>query len=181
MEESKMYTDIATGRSREVDIVIEASVLGHAAVVSIECVDTNRKADVGWIERMKCKHDRLPTNSLVLMSRNGFTSAARKVAQFYNIETVAFDEMTDVKLENLIGTNGSLWWKSITLTPAKVLAKVRKADGSEISAVLENNTAVLDSNGELMGTALQLVHWISKEGGGNKKPIKRRGRFTQGI
>jgi hypothetical protein len=44
--------------------------------VSIECRDRRRKQGVEWVEQMRGKHDRLPTNVLVLVSSSGFTRTA---------------------------------------------------------------------------------------------------------
>ena len=51
--ESKMLKDIITGAEREVDVCIEGSVGGHDVVVSFECIDRKRRADVTWVEMMK--------------------------------------------------------------------------------------------------------------------------------
>lgn len=59
--ESKMLTDRVTKRKREVDVCIEGHVGGHSVVVSVECRDHKRIADVSWVDAMKAKHDRLPT------------------------------------------------------------------------------------------------------------------------
>ncbi len=72
--ESKMLVDPMTGESSEVDICIEQTVGSHDIIVSLESTSTARPSDVGWVDQMKAKHDRLPTNKLVLVSQNGFTA-----------------------------------------------------------------------------------------------------------
>jgi hypothetical protein len=71
--ESKFLRDRVTGANREVDVCIESTIGGHEILVSIECRDRGRRADVGWVEEMKAKHERLPTNALVPISKSGFT------------------------------------------------------------------------------------------------------------
>ena len=92
--ESKMLEDRATGTMREVDVCIEGSVGGQNVIVSVECRDHQRVADVTWVEQLKVKHDRLPTNALILASRAGFTPEAREVARLY--ESVAEFGLRDV-------------------------------------------------------------------------------------
>ena len=89
--ESAMLLDRHTGAEREVDICIRTTIADHSVVISIECTDTSRPADVGWIDRMKAKHERLPTNSLVLVSRSGFSEEALKVARLNGIEALALE------------------------------------------------------------------------------------------
>ena len=72
--ESKMLTDRVTNRKREVDVCIEGHVGQHPVIVSVECRAHKRIADVTWVDTMKAKHARLPTNALILASRSGFTT-----------------------------------------------------------------------------------------------------------
>ena len=54
--ESKFLEDSRTATEREVDICIETAIAGHPVLLSIECCDSSRAADVGWVERMTAKH-----------------------------------------------------------------------------------------------------------------------------
>ncbi len=90
--ESKMLPDLVTNRKREVDVCEEGYVGGHSVKVCIECRDHKRPADVGRVDAMKAKHERLPTRALILVSRSGFTSEAQEVARRYGIEALALEE-----------------------------------------------------------------------------------------
>jgi hypothetical protein len=68
--------------------VIRASVGGLKVIVSMECRDRARPADVGWVEQMHGKHSSLPTNTLVLVSNSGFTEAAEEKARNYGFEVL---------------------------------------------------------------------------------------------
>lgn len=124
VSESRMLNDIVTGTEREVDIHIETVISSHPVTVSIECIDRKRAADIKWVEEMKAKHERLPTNALVLISRKGFSSEAIKVAKTYNIQTLTFDETTEDDIDRIFGNLDSLWSKVFTLTPKKVIVRV---------------------------------------------------------
>ena len=63
--ESKFLAD-SKGKKREVDICIESNIDGIPLIISTECIESKRLATVEWVERMKGKHDDLPTDVLVL-------------------------------------------------------------------------------------------------------------------
>ena len=71
--ESKELVGKVTGEKREVDICIEGSVGGVLTVISIECTDLSRQADVTLVKKMASKNKDLPTDVLFLYSRSCFT------------------------------------------------------------------------------------------------------------
>jgi len=87
--ESGMLKDSVTGQLREVDIVATRSAASHELVLSIECRDHARAADVQWVESASKKHEHLPTSKLVLWSRSGFTKPALLKAKALKIDTVS--------------------------------------------------------------------------------------------
>ncbi len=102
--ESKMLKDRITGQFREVDIVIRGRVGSEVVIVSIECRDHKRSADVTWIDAMKSKHERLDTNVLMLASANGFSAGAKALAEKYNIQLVSLtlgDETDSLNIPQL--------------------------------------------------------------------------------
>ena len=156
--ESKLLTDFVTGTKREVDICIETSIAEHRVVVCIECRDHKRPADVGWVDAMKCKHERLPTHGLVLVSRNGFTPEASEVARINSIETLAFDQIDEANVARLFGTSGSLWAKGCTLTVTNVAIGVMESAGlppERIDALPDNK--LFTNDGTELGTVKELV------------------------
>ena len=92
--ESEMLLDSVTGQNREVDIVAKRTVMEHQVVLSVECRDHRRAADVTWIESMAKKHEHLPTSKLVLWSHSGFTRPALLKAKVLKIDTVSQAEAT---------------------------------------------------------------------------------------
>lgn len=93
--ESALLTDRFTGEQREVDVCINSEIAGHKIIISLECRDRQRKADVSWVEEMHGKHESLPTNYLVLVSSSGFSAQARNKARNYGIDTVVPETLTD--------------------------------------------------------------------------------------
>ncbi len=116
--------DRLTKRFREVDVVIDGKVGSQRVVVSVECRDHQRVADVTWVDTMKAKHDRLDTHALLLASRSGFTPEARDVASKYGIELFTLEDIDDAKIPAMLGPNGYLWMKSVTITAEKVSIRV---------------------------------------------------------
>lgn len=124
--ESKMMRDRLTKRFREVDVVIEGKVGNHPVTVSVECRDHKRVADVTWVDMMKSKHDRLDTNALILASRSGFTPEARNVASTYGIEVFTLEDIESADIPRMMGSESSLFLKSVTISTQKVNVKVAK-------------------------------------------------------
>ena len=94
VQESAMLTDIRTGDSREVDVLLEARIAGHMVRLGVECRDHARRASVTWIEEMHGKHSDLPTDKVILYSASGFSDAAQKKAETLGMETVFPDSPT---------------------------------------------------------------------------------------
>jgi len=74
--ESKMLFDPQLQDHREVDIVIEGELDGEPITTSLEVIEHKRPAPVTWVEQQIAKHNSLPTNRLVLVSKSGFTKTA---------------------------------------------------------------------------------------------------------
>ena len=94
VNESVMLEDSVTHHPREVDIVATQLVAGHLLVLSVECRDHNRPADVLWVEGASKRHEHLPTSELVLWSRSGFTKQALIKASALKIDTVSQADAT---------------------------------------------------------------------------------------
>lgn len=163
VSESKMMRDRLTKRFREVDVVVEGKVGAQRVFVSIECRDHQRVADVIWVDAMKAKHDRLDTNVLLLASRSGFTQEARDVASKYGIEVFTLEDIDDHDISALLGPNGDLWLKSVTITAEKVSIRVAQVGllAPETVATAPDNLLYLEDGTELCQTK-ELVDGLLK-------------------
>lgn len=99
--ESKMVPDRATGLKREVDIYIEYSVGHHPVTIGVECVDKSRPADIFWVQGMVLKHQELGTSQLVLVSREGFTRAAREKAEQHGARAITLRQAESFNWQGL--------------------------------------------------------------------------------
>jgi len=149
--ESKMMRDRLTKRRREVDVVIEGKVGSQRVVVSVECRDHKRVADVTWVDTMKSKHDRLDTNALLLASARGFTREARDVAEKYGIELVTLENQESPELVEKLTPNGSLWHKTVSISADKVRVRVAAGEGfpAEVVVTSPDNLVHLKDGTEL--------------------------------
>src|SRR6476469_2684467 len=74
--ESVMLDDKVTGEKREVDILVIAPIgviSKSETTIAVECIDHKRKADVSWVEKMVGKYLHVQVDSVVLVSRKGFS------------------------------------------------------------------------------------------------------------
>jgi hypothetical protein len=110
VEESKMLTDLVSGEPREVDIYAQGTFAGHTVNIAIECRDHKRRQGVRWVEQMQSKHERLPTNLLILVSSSGFTGPAIAKANSYDIKTIAPTQAdSDLATEVLASLGVTAW------------------------------------------------------------------------
>lgn len=161
--ESKLLKNRLTGQEREVDICIESTMASHPVTISIECTDRKRRADVTWVEQMRAKHEDLPSDVLVLVSKSGFTPRAEQTARKRGIEILAVEQVDQDSADRLFGVLEALWCKVPTLFPEKVVVRVKETSAfkSEDVCALPDNI-VFDSDGKALGTAKDLVHsWLN--------------------
>jgi hypothetical protein len=110
VEELKMLTDLVSGEPREVDIYAEGIFAGHTVNIAIECRDHKRRQGVRWVEQMHSKHERLPTNLLILVSSSGFTGPGIAKANSYDIKTIAPTQAdSDLATEVLASLGVTAW------------------------------------------------------------------------
>ena len=149
--ESKMLRDRVTRKQREVDVCIEGRLGGQAVMVCVECRDHKRPADVQWVDASRTKHERLPTNALILASKSGFTPEARRVAEAYGIETFSLEDVDGTDFPALVGADGTIWTKTVFITPTKVTATVFPTDTlpEETVVLMQDNILYIEDGCEL--------------------------------
>jgi hypothetical protein len=155
--ESKFLPD-RNGKGHEVDIVIAGQVDGIPFIVSIECTEQSRPADDGWVNEMKGKHDRLPTDILILASKNGFTEGARDAAKEFNKRLVTLDQWEDAPTEALLRGLNLLFAKTSSQTVTKVVLGLT-ALGTRAAEEVEvpEHSRIFSESGEAVGTVQQLA------------------------
>lgn len=159
--ESKMLTDLVSGDQVEVDVCIEGVVGGEPVLICIECRERSRKADKNWVHEMRSKHDRLPTNALILAHNIGFSKSAEALAASFGIKTVTLEEVESPEYPELLANEMALWTKSFSIRAEKVWFVVDPEGDlpSERVRVLPTNY-VFDESGARLFTAEKLVTWV---------------------
>jgi hypothetical protein len=158
---SKFLLD-SDGKAHEVDICIESYVDGIRVIISIECTEQKRPADDGWVNEMKGKHDRLPTDILILYSRSGFTRGAEAAAKDFRKRLVTLETLDDASAERLFGGAGTLLFKTNALTVTNVTIGLA-ASGALPAGQLTlptgvyNNILIFNQSGQVIFSAETLV------------------------
>ncbi len=100
--ESGELTDPRTGSIREVDVVVELSTVPRRLLFVVECSDQRGRLDAEWMYKIVGKYaeDDVP---LVLVSRNGFTREAQRLADAHGYETTTLAEATNTAWSEWIG------------------------------------------------------------------------------
>lgn len=159
--ESKILVDKETLESREVDIYLTTSLGNYQLNISIECGNKKRKADIGWVEMMKAKHDKLETSRLVLVNKAGFTRQAIKYANRWNIQTLKYDQINSASANPIFDFN-DLVFKIFTQSVENVYFIVKK-DNALINVKVAPDTAVFNMNSEIVGIANDVMNYLMKQ------------------
>lgn len=93
VQESALLKDRETGNDVEVDILIRGDVAGTTVVIGVECVDRSRPSDIEWVRSMLKKHEDLPIDKPIFVSKAGFTRQAIAKAKANGAETLTFEEV----------------------------------------------------------------------------------------
>lgn len=141
------------------DIVIEGTIGNQSVVVSVECRDRARSADVTWVEQMQSKHARLPTNVLVLCSHSAFTEEAERVAALYGIRCCQFIDVAPDEPDRLFPDASALWAKACQASVQMVRITVEAVGQlSEDSIRAAPDTTVFLDDGRMLTSAAGIAH-----------------------
>jgi hypothetical protein len=145
--ESKLLSDRITNTNREVDIVIEKQIGDYSILVSVECQGRGRVASVEWVEQMIAKHQALPTNKLILVSRSGFTEAALQKSKFLGIELMKLADAIEADWKVMTGLENILLCRSAVI-PSACFATYQDPITNGSSIQLEMDQQLFNIKGE---------------------------------
>lgn len=86
-----MLYDHEAETEREVDILIEANVLGCNIMIGVECTTNRRALDIQKLESFVEKHRKLGINQTIIVSKSGYTSSARAYSKKCHLKLLTFD------------------------------------------------------------------------------------------
>ena len=92
--------DRITGELREVDASVQYQVGSVPILITIECRDRTRVADVTWIEQIATKGENIGASATVAVSSKGFSKAALEKARFLGIETRLLREVSNQAIQD---------------------------------------------------------------------------------
>lgn len=132
--ESKLLNNVRTGTPTEVDIVIEAMIANVPMTLGIECTAEKRPATVEWVREMMGKHQDLPINKSILVSKSGFTQQAIRLADVNGIMAITLQEAQSADWESVLGNFDTLMLGAWEFTSLGGAVEVEKVDplGEEI-------------------------------------------------
>lgn len=88
--ESAMLYDSEAETNREIDILVESTILNCPLKIGIECTTEAAPLDVRKIESFKEKHRKVGINKTIVVAKNGFSDSAKKYAEKNNIRLLTF-------------------------------------------------------------------------------------------
>jgi hypothetical protein len=133
-----MLPDRRSGAPVEVDVVVEGQVGGAALVVGLEVTSGGRRATVEWVNEMLGKHQDLPIDKTVLVSRTGFTQRALAKANAHGAEALSLTDASARDWAVWLTDLAALRVGEFTLKPAQptvtFAAPIDPSVGAELTA-----------------------------------------------
>jgi hypothetical protein len=144
--ESAMLYDPEADAKREIDILVESTLLNCNIKIGIECTAVRSPLEIRQIESFKEKHRKVGINQTVVVSKNGFTDSAKKYAAKNQIKLLTFNS---AKSENWLKTferlkNLSVYGRNYFLRNVSTIIDKDKAEPGFIF----NHQVTVISNGE---------------------------------
>jgi Restriction endonuclease len=152
--ESAIVKD-ADGIEREIDVLVNGSVSGHAVSIAIECRHQARKNDVTWIDAMMGKYQNLPIDKKVAVSLESFSPAAVAKARRHNIEALS---LRDALTTDWVGQIRVVDWQMEGRRT--VFHGVAFDFGKKPPTEFGGTSILLSRAGRQLGTAQPLVDWV---------------------
>jgi hypothetical protein len=132
--------------TREVDVLIELDAGVSRVRAALECRDSNRKADVQWIDRLIGTYRNLPVNQIIAVSKSGFTKAALSKARRNNIVPLSLSEAEGEDWRARFAKLGALE-VSQRYTVASITLEI--AADAAMQPALDDDVALGDASGQI--------------------------------
>ena len=141
---------LLTGRGREVDASIRATIGSSEILVTIECRRRNATQDVTWLEQLGCKKQAIGAARTIAVSSSAFSSDALRVAGHYGIDLRILSKISDTDMQNWMLPQfvGHVFKQcDLTESPEITFVEEKGADFTTLPPMtdIENGVANLDS------------------------------------
>ena len=93
-----------TGDLVEVDVTLRGRIGSSEVLIALECRDRGKPQGISWIRELATKRDDIGADSIVAVSRNGFTKDARAEAAVRRVHLRSFSSLSPQEVaEGLLG------------------------------------------------------------------------------
>lgn len=142
-----------SGRKREIDITIRASIGGEDVLLVVDCKQWNRKPDVKAVEAFAGLKKDVGANLGIMISTKGFSKAAHRTAEHEGIKLYRYEDTTRQGWPSGLETNLLIHVWELTPTDAHFLL----ADGTEEAIASDEGLNCIETKtGEESGVATVL-------------------------
>ncbi|WP_061294123.1 hypothetical protein [Herbidospora cretacea] len=143
--ESKELYDRSAGVYREVDVVVEGKFDGEPICIGIEVSERTRPLNLPQVESLIQKHEDLPTDKLLIVSKAGFSAPAlAKIAK--HAPTVRALKPKTIEVDGK-PVSTKFYVEAIGYDPTSCTALARRPDGTGICGEAEPHVPVFDKEG----------------------------------
>lgn len=122
-----LCTRMRARRTREFHSVyatIERGTDVNRVIACVEVCDEGRPDDAPWVDAMRAKHQQLDTTVLLLVAHAGFSPLARQIAEHHGIAAISLQDLAEPTVGSLLGPEGSLWPRILSVAIDRVEARV---------------------------------------------------------
>jgi len=157
VEESALFTDVLTKRDVEVDIVIRKTVNGIPICIGIECTSVGRHATVEWVRGMVGKHQTIPVDKTILVSRSGFTRQAIERAEAENILPLTLEQAASIEWLEFLKQYTNLKLGAVSFSPTGGTVRFAPEEGAPENVKLIPSALMRVAKNKFAGTFGQYV------------------------
>ena len=158
--ESKMIESVRTGSRAEVDIVINSKIAGVELAIGIECTAKGRPATVEWVREIIGKHQDLPLNKSILVSKSNYTAEALRTAEAHGFLALRLEQAEKLDWKELLGDIGSLMLGSFVFKITGGSVECNKAELASQELILQPNTRIHEKGRDSYITFVEFTNGI---------------------
>jgi hypothetical protein len=100
VESPARVTDMVTGQSREIDVLLTIPLAHHTIRIALECRERSRPVGVPEVEAFLSKIQDTGINQGVIVSATGFASTARTKAEKHHIRCLSLNQVSSLEWLN---------------------------------------------------------------------------------
>ena len=139
------------------DIVIRQTVNGIPICIGIECTSGGRHATVEWVRGILGKHQTIPVDKTILVSRSGFTRQAIERARAENILPLTLEQAVSIEWLEFLKQHTNLKLGAVSLSPTSGTVRFAPEEGAPENVKLTPSVTIRVAKNKFTGTFGQYV------------------------